>query len=60
MVVSDASVSGKGEHKIVDYVRRWRGSAAYEVSFSSKEISFEEKEISFEEKETSFEEKETS
>ena len=54
MVVSDASVSGKGEHKIVDYVRRWRGSAAYEVSFSSKEISFEEKEVSFEEKEISF------
>jgi 5'-3' exonuclease len=29
VVVSDASVPGEGEYKIVDYVRRWRGSAAY-------------------------------
>ena len=34
VVISDASVPGEGEHKIVDYIRRWRGSTAYAPDIS--------------------------
>ena len=34
VVFSDASVPGEGEHKIVEYIRRWRASSEYSPAVS--------------------------